>query len=299
LIKEGLNSAEQELINNGVVAVGDICNTNDSFELKTNNRVHYHSFMEAYGILPQKAGEVFEKAHELYLQAIELGLSVSISPHAPYTCSVELLDKINQFSGNKGKPLTIHNQESQPEDDLFRFGNGELADFYHELGIDISFFQPTGKSSLEWLLPLLPAKQKILLVHNTFTSNNDMKVALVNPVDLYWCLCPKANLYIERKTPEPTIFSKLVDKVTIGTDSFASNDTLSILEELKILQEVMPSVCLDNLLKWATHNGAKFLDLDGKIGTLEKGKKPGLNLIVGVDIEKRRIKKNALVHPLF
>jgi cytosine/adenosine deaminase-related metal-dependent hydrolase len=50
---------------------------------------------------------------------------------------------------------------------------------------------------------------------------------------LYWCTCPKANLYIENQLPNYQQFVDADVKMTIGTDSLASNDTLCILEEMK------------------------------------------------------------------
>lgn len=299
VIHEGLELAEQELINNGVVAVGDICNTADSFVMKTKKRLHYHSFIEVFSIVPQQAAGVFNKSSELHHQAEGLGLSVSISPHAPYTCSKELMRLINHFSESSGHPFTIHNQESLPEDALFRTGKGAFVDFYKELGIGLSFLHPTGKSSLEWLLPNLPLSQKTLLVHNTFTTQKEMDMAVAAHPNLYWCLCPKANLYIHDVTPAISLFVPMAERITIGTDSLASNDTLSVLEELKALHEASPSLDLEVLLQWGTLNGARYLGLDREIGTLEKGKKPGLNLLQGMDMDPLRLTKEATVQALF
>ena len=160
--------------------------------------------------MPQQAKGVFRKAQELYNKAEELGLSVSISPHAPYTCSVELMRLINDFSKNSKRPLTIHNQESLSEDELFKEAKGNFVAFYRELGVDLSFMQPIGTSSLEWLLPQLPMRNNVLLVHNTFTRKEDKTKALDTHPNLYWCLCPKANLYIHDVTPDLSLFNSII-----------------------------------------------------------------------------------------
>ena len=120
----------------------------------------------------------------------------------------------------------------------------------------------------------MSTKSKIILVHNTFTSKYDVEDK-ENNYSIYWCTCPKANLYIENCLPDYSIFD--VDKLCIGTDSLASNSSLSILEELKILQE-NTDFDFNTLLKIACKNGAEALGLK-ELGTFENGKKPGVNLI--------------------
>ena len=122
-------------------------------------------------------------------------------------------------------------------------------------------------------------QSKIILVHNTFTSKKDVKWTKENNYDTYWCTCPKANLYIENSLPDYSIFD--TDTLCVGTDSLASNNSLSILEELKVLKE-NSDFDLNTLLKIACKNGAEALGFEN-LGTFEKGKIPGLNLINNLD----------------
>ncbi|HRP60104.1 MAG TPA: amidohydrolase family protein, partial [Vicingus sp.] len=82
--------------------------------------------------------------------------------------------------------------------------------------------------------------------------------------------------YIEGRQPNYHLF--LNEKCTIGTDSLASNWSLSILDELKTISNNSPNIELEKLIKWATINGAEFLGIDNQYGSIEKGKKPGINL---------------------
>jgi cytosine/adenosine deaminase-related metal-dependent hydrolase len=65
----------------------------------------------------------------------------------------------------------------------------------------------------------------------------------------------------------------------IGTDSYASNWSLSVLDELKTIQQHHPEIPLEEMLGWATLNGARALQMDKHLGSFEKGKKPGVVLI--------------------
>ena len=74
----------------------------------------------------------------------------------------------------------------------------------------------------------------------------------------------------------------LNEKCTIGTDSYASNWSLSILDELKTISKSSPNINLETLIKWATFNGAEFLKFS-HLGSFEIGKTPGINLIENVN----------------
>ena len=72
--------------------------------------------------------------------------------------------------------------------------------------------------------------------------------------------------------------------LVIGTDSYASNWQLNILDEIKtIKKETSSTIPLIEILQWATINGAKALRIDDKFGSFEKGKKPGVVLINKMD----------------
>jgi cytosine/adenosine deaminase-related metal-dependent hydrolase len=67
-------------------------------------------------------------------------------------------------------------------------------------------------------------------------------------------------------------------RITLGTDSLASNDSLSIFSEMLTLQKNF-EVSADDLLRWGTLNGAEYLGIQNRFGSLEVGKRPGVNLL--------------------
>lgn len=103
---------------------------------------------------------------------------------------------------------------------------------------------------------------------------------------------------ISNKLPGSEIMKAYPDKVCIGTDSLSSNHRLSILAELITLEKNYPEIGLEQLLTFATINGAKILRMDNTLGSFEKGKKPGVNLIEGVDFEGMRFGGEAEVRRL-
>jgi len=232
--------------------------------------------------LPEKAIEVFEKALAL-LNEFKPG-SCSITPHAPYSVSKELFKLIKKHSDtNDENLLSIHNQECEDENKFYRYKLGAFLELYEHFGMDISYFKPQARNSVQSIIPLLSNKQKVLLVHNTCTNLKDIYFIKRFDRKINWCFCPNANLYIEGRLPKIDLFVDQGFNITLGTDSLASNSKLCLLSEMRAIQQKFPSISLPRLVEWGTRNGAEYLGIDDEKGTLEAGKTPGLNLISGLD----------------
>jgi cytosine/adenosine deaminase-related metal-dependent hydrolase len=281
-ISAAIENAENEMFANGIAGVGDISNTADSFPQKEKGKIQYHTFVELLALNPTMAEKTAAMGIDLLRTAPKPN---SLTPHAPYSVSPELLEIIGNSSHEENVPLSIHNQESLGESEFFIKRSGPMREFYDFLGLDISFFKPTGLNSLRSTLKFLPHNRNIILVHNTFTSAEDIRWSEFYSKKLYWCFCPNANLYIENKLPDFKLFTEGKVKIVIGTDSLASNEKLSVLDEMKVIAKAVPEISLEQLLTWSTKNGAEALCFTS-LGTFEKNKKPGVNLISKVTTEK-------------
>ncbi len=286
-ILAAIEIAEEEMLQNGIVAVGDICNNTLTIQQKKKQRLHYHNFIEVSGFVPEFANERFEKANTVlaeYLSTINYQPS-TLSPHAPYSVSPQLFELINNATVNE--LITIHNQETIAEEDFIKNKSGDFLKLYEKMGIDISFFKPTGKSSLQSWLPNINKNQSAILVHNVTTSAEDIAFAkiqsLQSKIQNWFCLCPNANLYITNTLPGINMLMEQQCNIVVGTDSLASNHQLNILEEIKTLQHHFPHLKLATMLQWATINGARALQMDNMLGSFEKGKQPGVVLIEGIE----------------
>jgi cytosine/adenosine deaminase-related metal-dependent hydrolase len=132
---------------------------------------------------------------------------------------------------------------------------------------------------------MLSQINKLILVHNTVTTKEDIEFAQQTNKELYWCLCPLANLYIENTLPDVNLLYASNCKLVVGTDSLASNDHLSIWDELSVLHAHFPTIPLEEKLRWATSNGAEALGMNSTLGSLENGKQPGIVFIENFNIE--------------
>jgi cytosine/adenosine deaminase-related metal-dependent hydrolase len=278
--------AEKKMLECGIVAVGDICNTSHTVAQKQQENIHYHNFIEATGFVDATAAPRFGQALEVcekFDAAMGLKSDSTIVPHAPYSVSSNLFGLIDKHE--KNSLLTIHNQESYAENELFQHASGEFLELYKTIGIDISAFKKTGKTSIQSYLNKMGKHHSMILVHNTVTSQQDLDWVLDNKSflpELSWCICPNANLYINNMLTDVPMLKKAGCKIVVGTDSLASNDQLNIIEELKTLQVSFPSFPISELLKWATINGAEALRINDKYGSFDKGKTPGVVLVENI-----------------
>ena len=281
LILAAIDAAEKEMIRNGIVAVGDICNNAITVTQKVKGHLQYHNFIEVTGFIPAVAEKRFQSMYEIFRGFEEALPANSIVPHAPYSVCPQLFKRMNDLAGNR--LLTIHNQEIADENTLFENGTGDFLRMYAKMGIDMSFFRPTGQSALQSWLPHFNRDQTLILVHNVATSERDMEFARQQVstagIKTYFCLCPNANLYISNELPRLPLFTDVHEQMVLGTDSLASNQQLSILSEMNTLKKYFPALKQESLLTWATSNGAKALGIENRYGSFEKGKQPGVVLI--------------------
>lgn len=273
-IEQAIDDANTEMYNNGIVAVGDICNTNNSITQKKSSSIYYHNFLEVMGWLPNIALKRFEDILHLKKKFDDEDLQNSIAAHAPYSVSENLWQLIKDLFIKS--IVSMHNQEATAEDELFKKGTGNFIDMYKKMGICNNQFFATAKSSIQSVYQYLQNAQNVILVHNTFTSIDDIQFIEELSPNTFYCLCPNANKYIENTLPNVEMLHQQKCNITLGTDSLASNSSLSIYDEIKTIQQNFKNIDEASILQWATINGAKALGVSNQYGSFEKGKKPGI-----------------------
>lgn len=282
-----MTEANDTMEKEGIVAVGDISNFAVSAEVKKKSNIYYHTFIELFGLDLEKVEEVvFEGISLLNVFRGNDHLSSSLSPHAPYSLTPELFKEIFKVV-HPNDPLSIHMHESEEELRFCMDKSGPLSEMFSQAGISIKDFVPFGKvRPMKQLLPLFPRANRLQFVHNTFTREEEIVDALKRRPRISWCLCPSANLYITGNLPPVEALYTNEAHVTIGTDSLAANNKLSVLNELKIISKNFPSIPFGTLVKWSTINGAEFLGISGRFGKIKAGMKPGLVVLEHLNSEE-------------
>lgn len=283
-IMDGINKAEREMVQNGIVAVGDICNNSFTVVQKLKKELTYYNFIEVSGWLPQGASVRFNHSKKFYEEYLENQLQASIVPHAPYSVSNNLWEKIIPFFAEK--VISIHNQETTHEDTFFLEGTGDFNRMFEVMDIDNSFYKPQKVRNIPGYFEKLSLAASVILVHNTFMKQEDIDyINIHKPMGqlVSFCLCPNANLYIENNMPPVNLFINNDCHIILGTDSLASNHQLNILEEIKTIARHFPEIPTETMLGWATLNGARALKMDERLGSFDKHKTPGVILIDKVE----------------
>lgn len=274
--REAQQEADQYMWEHGTVAVGDISNADVSFDVKAESKLHYHTFIELIGLNPANCSSIFEKGLSLLGTLNARGLSGSLSPHAPYSTSLELIREIAEYNSFQKMPLSIHNQESEEEDKFFMGEPSGFQELFKFLQLDITWFNAPQMSSLAYYASAIH-DTPCLFVHNTFSKAADIQLAQSD--QRYWCFCPGANLYIENTLPDYTLFKSLKSQICVGTDSLASNHALDVLRECNLILRHSAVFKPEDLLRAITYNNACALGLQQRFGSLIPGKYTGLNLL--------------------
>lgn len=282
----------EDLYSQGVSAMADISNCDESFSIKSTSELYTRTFLEVFGTEPEDAPAIISDVLALQKKAQAIGIDAAPTPHSCYTMSPEL-NRMAAAEGLKSGYISYHSQESDQEDDMIKFGIGELADDYHERGASTP--PVTGRSALIYFADNIqkackaPIEGNVILVHNVSTDQESIDYAQKVFKHLYWAICPLSNIFIHRKLPNLDLLRGNHLKICIGTDSLSSNLVLNIVEEMKCIQNHFPQIEMEEMLIWACENGAQAIGKSDKFGSFAKGKRPGIVLIENIDVESMKL----------
>jgi 5-methylthioadenosine/S-adenosylhomocysteine deaminase len=277
-IKKGI----QELIRNGIIAVGDISTTGLSLPLLSESGLAGIVYHEILGFSPQVLIERIEslkKKLEAY-PSHEI-LASGISPHSPFTLSPQLLKEAYNLARERNLPLSIHLSETKEEVD-FLLGDGkEIINLLKSLQAWDDYWQPPRTTPVKYLAQL-ETLSGIVGVHMNLV--NEAEIKLLKTHEVKGIFCPKSNVWFCRPNthPLPKLLSNNI-LVALGTDSLASNNSLNLFEEMRQVKSFFPEISNQTLLEMATINGAQVLGLADRIGSLTPGKEACL---IAVEMEE-------------
>jgi cytosine/adenosine deaminase-related metal-dependent hydrolase len=285
-IREKAIITDRDIFSEGIQLCADICNTPGTFEIKMKSSVRYINLIEAFGIDPGKAGSRMNETSLVVEEAEKSGLPWYLVPHSVYSVSIPLFRALKEKTKNN-KITSIHFMETKGEELFLKDQTGPLIESYRITGLLPGHLQAP-LNHVDAILNEVTLSGNLILVHNTFADSKTISEVMKRG-NTYWCLCPASNMYIEDIIPPVEMMISLGCEIVIGTDSLAAGKKLSILSELKILQEHIPSLGLEELVRWSTINGARALGEDQHYGKIEPGMKPGLLLLQDVDLQNFKL----------
>ncbi|UJS22284.1 MAG: amidohydrolase family protein [Candidatus Brocadia sp.] len=281
----------------GTTTVADIANTEYSFSVLRKSPLRKVVFKEVIDLNPDHAEDVLAKAQsELagfgYDGAVPVGINdppvspgkpgddageirgrhdlfcVGLSPHAPYSVSKELYRLVAQFARQKGLPLCTHIAETRDEIEFLTKGAGNFPTFLRQLRAMPPDWQPPGLTPIHYLKETGILENHPLLIHCNYIT--DAEISLIRSSGASVAFCPRSHRFFGHTNhPLPRLLGCGVN-VGLGTDSLASNDTLSILDEMKFLF-LHDAISPKTLISMATINGAKALGWELRVGRIREG----------------------------
>ena len=204
-------------------------------------------------------------------------LRIGISPHAPYTVEPDGLRTCAARAMRMGAPLCIHLAETADEEAFTRKGQGRFVEFLQELGIWDEDIPAAHCSPVELCRSVGILGPKTLIAHGNYVSDADVGIIAESGASVAYC--PRTH-HAFGHPPHP--FRDLLRagvNVCIGTDSLASNPSLSILDELRFLRQSHPDLAAQDLMTMGTLCGAVALGFDAEVGSLTVGKSADLVVI--------------------
>ena len=256
-------------IESGVTTVADISNTGHAFSVLKKSPLRKVVYKEIIGIKPEQAADIMKKLKEELPQIkTDALLSVGLSPHAPYSVSRELYQAACGFAGESRLPVCTHLAETQDEIEFLTKGTGNFPAFLRQIRALPDGWKPPGTTPVRYLSEMGVINNRTLLIHCNYVS--DEEIALIQSSGASVAFCPGSHCFFGHTNHPVRRFLDAGINVGIGTDSLASNDRLSVLDELKILSanHTLPP---QTLISMATVNGAKAIGLESRVGQLREG----------------------------
>lgn len=243
----------------GVCLIGDISAGGLSWDLLSRSKLGGVVYFELLGLKRERAQLALE-AFLSWIQDINPQdcLSPGVSPHAPYSVRIELLN----FAIEQELPLQIHLAETLLEIELLQTRKGPFADWLIAKNVyDDSGMVP----SMRNILQLLDRNSQSVLVHGTCLIDFfEKKRQLV--------YCPRTHDFFNSSPhPMPQMLSAGW-KIALGTDGLSSNPDLNVLNEARFVRTKFPQISPISILEMITINGASLLRMDKKNGSISCGK---------------------------
>jgi 5-methylthioadenosine/S-adenosylhomocysteine deaminase len=227
-------------------------------------------YLEVFGADPELTAPQFE---ELRRRAPETDLvQIGISPHAPYTCSVD----VYRWCLSLGIPVGTHLAESVAENEWLASGTGPMA-----VNADV-LVEPTGKRAVATLEDVLGPE--LLCAHCVDVTHDE--IAQLARLDVPVAHCPRSNALLGCGTAPLADLRAAGVRVGLGTDSPASTPSFDAGEELRTAvylsraREQRPDALdADAALRLATLDAARAIGLDEEVGSLIPGKRADLTVL--------------------
>ncbi len=264
-IGPSIRQGVQQSLAGGVTTVGDIDGSGGAAQILRDTPIRKVVFCEALGFFGEHAATGLARL-TAYLDSPPVPdslLTPALSPHAPYSTSADIYRQCAASSLS----VCTHIAETKEELEFLSSGTGAFVGYLEAFGISTAGWHPPQATPMQYMKTLGVLRKKSLLAHCNYLTDADVTILAESGASVVFC--PRSHHYFYH-TDHPVL--QLIESginVAIGTDSLASNWSLSLLDELKFLARTQPCIRPETLFDMVTCNGAEAVGLT-QVGRLEK-----------------------------
>jgi len=241
---------------------------------------------------PERANELVDSAiesldkarPELVLSEAEGGASWGLAPHALFTASKDLFRRCGEIAQREHILLTTHLAESREEMEMFRHASGPLYEFLTSIGrpmddcgskTPLGLFldligrdgSPNRPSAIEVNRHYLPW----IVAHLNELTESDFELLERSNSKFHVVHCPRSHNYFGHSSFAFDRLRSFGFNICLGTDSLASNESLSLFAEMCTFQKEFPSVSAEEIFQMVTVNPARALRYENALGQIRSG----------------------------
>ncbi len=267
-----IQSGIQESLSHGVVAIGEIATSPVQSSHYSNNGGCLLSVFEE--TLGADKGDYDTKIAKLEsnLQHLKTANTIpGLSPHAPYSVPLELLQRIVRVAEKNQTTVAMHIAETVDEREFIAKRSGRLVEMLEQFGVWRPNMYPTNDSVLK-ILKTLARAQRSLVIHGNYLTDEELDFVRSVKQRMSIVFCARTHAFFGHLDyPMAEILERGIN-LAVGTDSRASNPDLNLMNELKEIRRRFPDVSAETILRMGTIHGASALGIADRVGTLECGR---------------------------
>jgi aminodeoxyfutalosine deaminase len=268
--RESAREGAKMCLSSGTTLVGDISASGASWEALKPLALRKVVFEEALSFLPESVNQTLASLQaRLKRGRHDKLLRIGVSPHAAYSVSPELYRAIADLAREKELPLATHLAETREELEFLRSGTGPIKSFLESVNAWPKDWTPPGVDPVSYLEQSGVLETPVLLIHCNYLDGDSMRKILRSRSSVVYC--PRSHNFFGHKDHPVRELLDLGVNVALGTDSLASNDSLSMVDEMRFLFGSRKDLKAVEIFRMATLNGAAALGYGSVLGRLRRG----------------------------
>lgn len=287
-VKKGLDQASYgQALKNGIEqslafgtgGVGDILAHHSARTAYAGTPLYGNLYLETLGQNPAVIRRLKKGLQQTLDHPFDAHLRLGVSPHSPYTISTTYLRYIYRLCQKRGLRCSTHVAESADEVDFTCDSRGDLAErFYPAINWQGFIPSPMKVRPVEYLSQQGGLFPENLLVHGVHLDPDDIE--LLGGKKMFLALCPRSNARLGVGRAPAAQLLKAGVRLALGTDSLASNDSLSVWDELAFAASWFDKdLDAPTLFHMATSTGAEALGIDHQLGSLSCAKHASFQVV--------------------